>query len=262
MTRPVSAIIRLAASALIVACTAFACRASESPVISRDASPGECRIAIDVGHTRRVTGATSARGVGEFFFNQAMARKLRDELRALGLKGAFIINEEGDDLLLVARTEEAAARGADLFLSIHHDSVQPRYLSNWEFDGTVQRYSDRFRGFSLFYSDTGARPRESLELARRIGTHLRTAGLEPTLHHAEQIEGENRTLVDSERGIYIYGELAVLRTATMPAVLLECGVIVNRKEEALLDDPVYRSKLAAAVATAIAETCTEAGTGS
>jgi N-acetylmuramoyl-L-alanine amidase len=43
------------------------------------------------------------------------------------------------------------------------------------------------------------------------------------LHHAEPVAGESRELIDRALGIYRYDELAVLRTATMPAVLFEAG---------------------------------------
>jgi hypothetical protein len=50
-------------------------------------------------------------------------------------------------------------------------------------------------------------------------------------HHAEPIKGENRELVNPELGIYRFDDLIVLKSAAMPAALLECGVIVNRSEE-------------------------------
>ena len=37
----------------------------------------------------------------------------------------------------------------------------------------------------------------------------------------------------------------------MPAVLLECGVIVNRAEEEKLNDPAYRSRLIDAISSAV-----------
>jgi N-acetylmuramoyl-L-alanine amidase len=37
----------------------------------------------------------------------------------------------------------------------------------------------------------------------------------------------------------------------MPAVLLECGVIVNRAEEAKLNDPAYRNRLVEAISSAV-----------
>jgi N-acetylmuramoyl-L-alanine amidase len=46
-----------------------------------------------------------------------------------------------------------------------------------------------------------------------------------------------RELVDATNGVYRYDQLIVLRTTQMPAVLLEAGSIVNRKEELELAKP-------------------------
>jgi N-acetylmuramoyl-L-alanine amidase len=70
------------------------------------------------------------------------------------------------------------------------------------------------------------------------------------LHHAEQ---ENRPLLDREKGIYAFDDLVVLKTAKMPAVLLECGVIVNRIEEEKLNTPEYRDQLTNAIERAISK---------
>jgi N-acetylmuramoyl-L-alanine amidase len=43
----------------------------------------------------------------------------------------------------------------------------------------------------------------------------------------------------------------VLKTAAMPAALLECGVIVNRNEEASLQTPEIQRRIADAAAEAI-----------
>lgn len=217
-------------------------------------APG-CRIAIDVGHTLEQPGATSARGVPEFHFNQRFARRLRDQINQRPGTAAFIVNETGASISLRDRTDIANARGVDLLISVHHDSLQPQYLSAWTFGGMKRPYSDRFRGYSLFYSTKNPQADMSLAMATRIGTQLLAAGFAPTLHHAEPIAGESRDLVDSQRGIYRFDDLVVLKTSAMAAVLLECGVILNRDEELSLSDPAYQHRLASAVADAIEQSC-------
>jgi N-acetylmuramoyl-L-alanine amidase len=208
-------------------------------------------VAIDIGHSRIRPGATSARGVGEFHFNKELAVLLRRELAGTGFTSAFLINEDGSNMPLTQRAELANTKKAALFLSIHHDSVQPRYLSTWSHEGVSRAYSDKFRGYSLFYSPKNREKAASLLFAELIGTELRARGLEPTIHHAENIEGEGRELVDRYRGIYRFDDLVVLKTASMPAVLLECGIIVNRDEEVRLADATYRKTIVQAVTLAI-----------
>ena len=86
-----------------------------------------------------------------------------------------------------------------------------------------------------------------------IGKFLTDDGLWPSLHHAEKIKGENREIVDTQRGIYRFDELAVLRSAPCPAVLIECGIIKNRSEELLLNQPFYQQKIITSVRKAISE---------
>lgn len=228
----------------------------------RSCSPADFVVAIDVGHSLKSPGAVSARGVGEYQFNRALARVVVDALSAAGFHNSFAINGDGRIPNLQQRVTEAGRRQADLFLSIHHDSVQPRYLSNWTLDGVTRRYSDRFRGFSLFVSAKNARFDDSRRFAELIGRALTAQALTPTLHHAEPIEGESRLLLDAPLGLYRYDDLVVLKGAAMPAVLLEAGVILHRDEELLLAQPAYRQRIGAAIVSAVRDFCDEPTPGS
>ncbi len=118
-------------------------------------------------------------------------------------------------------------------------------------DGRELKYADRFSGFSLFVSRGNPAPEKSLACARAIGRKLREAGYTPSLHHAEPIRGENRPLADAANGIYYFDDLVVLKTATVPAVLVEAGIILNRSDELLLRQPSTRQRLGAAIAEAL-----------
>ncbi|NLC24111.1 MAG: N-acetylmuramoyl-L-alanine amidase, partial [Oxalobacter sp.] len=45
----------------------------------------DCLIAVDAGHTREEQGATSARGIGEWHFNIALAKRLAVLLDKAGI---------------------------------------------------------------------------------------------------------------------------------------------------------------------------------
>ena len=77
----------------------------------------------------------------------------------------------------------------------------------------------------------------------------------PTLHHAETIPGERREVLDKKLGIYRFDDLVVLKSARMPAVLVEAGVIVNRNEELLLRSADHQKKLASALVGAVVDFC-------
>ena len=236
----------------VVACLAGPMAAAAQP--ADGCGLGRFKAALDVGHTLSQPGATSARGRTEFEFNQRLARAVQASLAAQGV-AAVLVGETGGPMPLLQRTRLARAAGASLFLSLHHDSVQPQYLSTWIVDGQVQRYSDVFRGYSVFVSQAGGQPRDSLRFATLLGGGLRAAGFTPSLHHAEPIPGEGRPVVDAGLGILRFDGLAVLRTAAMPAVLLEAGIIVNRAEEEALRAPVGVERLAGTIATAVQRFC-------
>ncbi len=213
-------------------------------------TPGRAPIvAVDVGHSYIHPGAESARGRPEFEFNRDLARAVKAALEGRGIE-VRLINERGDVADLISRP--AAAAGTDFFLSIHHDSVQPRYLATWDVAGTPRPYSDRFAGFSLFVSRANPDVAQSLACASAMGEALRAAGRTPSRYHAEPIPGEDRPFADAKNGVHYFDNLVVLKRATEPAVLLEAGVIINRQEELAVEQPGWRERTAAAIASGIA----------
>ena len=108
----------------------------------------------------------------------------------------------------------------------------------------------RIRGLSIFVSQRNPRYEESLRCAKAIGEAL-AAGEKPSLYHAEPIAGENRLLLDRRLGVHRFDGLAVLKTATMPAVLVEAGVIVNPDDEARVARPDTIERMARAISDGV-----------
>ena len=208
------------------------------------------RIAIDVGHYDAEPGATSARGRSELEFNRELAADIAAALVSLGQQ-TQMIGADGRMQQLWRRPR--AASGADLFISVHHDSTQARFQSTWNFAGADQQYSDRFAGFSLFVSRQNRSWRHALRCASAIGADLVKAGFKPSLYHADPVVGESRPFADKTNGVHFFDRLAVLRHAAMPALLFEAGVIVNRDEELQMRDAGVRTRIAASVAHGINE---------
>jgi len=195
-------------------------------------------VALDVGHNAAEPGAISAGGVPEFDYNLALALRVRMALESAGLR-VRMIGERGDYADLYARTRDA--RGASLFVSIHHDSVKER----------LRPEAGRFSGFSLFVSHLNPHAAQSLACASAIGARLRAAGLAPSRYHADPEAGEGRAFADETNGVHWFDELAVARGAAMPAVLIEAGVIANRDEERRMADEGIRDSIARAVAQGV-----------
>lgn len=208
-------------------------------------------VAIDVGHYLERPGAISAHGVTEFEYNHALAAVVAARLAGDGVP-VRLIGHRGEMADLWARPREAEAAGAGFFLSIHHDSVKEEYLQPWTWNGRALRYAEGFAGFSLFVSRLNPRLDESLACASAIGAALRRAGLPVATHHGVSSAGVERPWADEANGVYYYDNLVVLKGATIPAVLLEAGVIVNRDEERALAGAERRALTAAAVAQGLA----------
>lgn len=210
----------------------------------------DCSVAVDVGHGLTVPGATSARGRPEFEFNLAMGTLIQEELVKSGMTRSFtIVNPPS----LKDRLRIAEEKQADLFVSVHHDSVQPEYLRSWVIDGRTRKYCDLFRGYSILLSPKGMQYSSSLELAKMIGRRFRAAGFLPAYHHSKNVPGGRHNMIDEELGIYQFDNLVVLKYSVMPAILIEFGVIVHREEELQLQDPEIQKKMMRGVVDGIQE---------
>jgi N-acetylmuramoyl-L-alanine amidase len=226
---------------------------SAAPICDRAA----IRVIVDVGHTAESPGATSARGVGEYEFNLNLAKLIEQSLIDAGFAKTVLLVTEGPSRKgLFHRVEQANAASADLFLSIHHDSVPDRFLKTWEYEGEEREFSDRFKGHSIFISNENLDPTASLAFARLLGKALKARDLIYTPHYKEKFMGSRqRILVDAEVGVYRYDQLIVLRKTQMPAVLLEAGSIINRDEELLMASPERQALISAAVTEAVDRYC-------
>lgn len=198
------------------------------------------RLAIDIGHDTVNYGAKSARGEGEYWFNKRLAYRLLASAKRQGYEQAFILNNEEQILPLYHRTKLARERRADFFLSIHHDSAREFLLGAWEYRGMKTLQGDQFSGHSIFVSQRNPYWEASLYFAEELGSALLKDNLQPTLHHNGV---GKRRIHNAKLGIYRYDPLIVLHSATMPAVLFEGGVILNRDDELLLRTTRHQDRL-------------------
>ncbi len=204
------------------------------------------RIAVDVGHTRSDGGALSARNRPEFEFNLALAQQVTAALRTQQME-VREINFDGSIPSLGARTEQAA--GSDLFISIHHDAINEAFLLPWVWNGMAASYSEEKRGYALFISPRNPDYARSQRCALAMADRLRQAGFTPTPWHQRKHQP-----VDADLGVWQHRDnLVVLYRTTLPAILVEAGVIKHREEELELLDPQRQARMAEALAAGIAD---------
>jgi len=214
-------------------------------------------VIVDVGHTAEAHGAMSARSVPEYEFNLRLAKLIERDLIEAGFRKTMLLITEGSAAKgLLKRATVANNARANLFLSIHHDSVPDSLLEDWEYDGRPSHFSDKFPGHSIFVSYRNGSPKLSRFFGTLLGRQLKNRGLTYTRHYTEAMMGNRRRqLVDADVGVYRYDQLVVLRTTRMPAVLLEAGSIISRDEELLLNSADHQALIGAAVTEAVKTFC-------
>lgn len=156
----------------------------------------ELTIVVDAGHSADA-GAIGPTGMMEKDANLRIARALA---RFLERKGATVImTRRGDaDLSPYDRSAIAVAREADLFVSIHNNSV-PNGVNPYQHNGTGTYYYQPF----------------SRELARTV---------------------QHWTLEATGLGDYgvTHGNFAVIRPTQYPSILIECAFIILPEQEEML----------------------------
>jgi N-acetylmuramoyl-L-alanine amidase len=215
------------------------------------------RVVVDVGHTLNVPGATSARGIPEYAFNLQLGQDIDRALVNAGFgKAELLVTATAPWQGLFERATHANSTHADLFISIHHDSVPDNLLQTWEYEGNALKYNDDYPGYALFISNDNADRAGSLMFGSILGNELQARGLHYTPHYTQALMGNRRReLVDAQAGVYRYDQLIVLRETRMPSVLLEAGSIVNRQEELELATPERRALTSAAIVGAVEKFC-------
>jgi N-acetylmuramoyl-L-alanine amidase len=230
---------------------------SASQPVATMCDPAKFRLVLDVGHTAASEGATSARNVAEFDFNLRLARRIEEKVKAEGYPETKLLVTEGKARpSLVRRVDAANALHANLFLSIHHDSVPNKLLEDWEFEGKKSHFSDRFSGYSVWVSRDNPDFKTSLSFAEMVAKEMKAQGLQYAHQYTQAIMGKyQHPLLNKETGVYSYDQLVVLRKTRMPAVLLEAGSIINRDEELKMNSSERRDIVSGAVAAAVKEFC-------
>jgi N-acetylmuramoyl-L-alanine amidase len=201
-------------------------------------------LALDVGHTPKNFGTQSSNCGKEYDYNLILAKHI------LAMPKSKALNISSQDGNITFEQRYLLSQNKNLFLSLHHDSMQEQFIKRDSNGCPSSKYAS---GFSLFVSTKNPQYLKSLEYAKKIGSYLVSKGLKPALHHAEKINGENRNLIDQKYGIYQFDDLKVLKNAKSPAVLLEAGVIVNPSDEKIVKTKAFKNIIGNAVLHSIKE---------
>jgi len=98
--------------------------AKASPAAADTCPRSTFRAVVDVGHTVDVPGAMSARGIPEYAFNLQLGKDIKQALLDAGFaQTVLLITATAPWAGLFERAARANSMHANLFISIHHDSV-------------------------------------------------------------------------------------------------------------------------------------------
>jgi N-acetylmuramoyl-L-alanine amidase len=216
-------------------------------------------IVIDPGHGGIDNGAIGVRGTQEKDVTLAFSRTLRDRLSRF--KGAQVFMTRDSDVFvaLADRTGFARQHQADLFISIHADSLRQHgvrgatiYTISEKASDQVaasvaanENLADSVAGVELPSEDTAVSD-ILVDLARRetLGFSVQFARLA-----ISDMKGFARLIKNPHR----YAGFRVLKAPDVPSVLIELGYLSNKDDEALLNQTEWQNGLADRLANAISK---------
>ncbi|MBO0902069.1 N-acetylmuramoyl-L-alanine amidase [Jiella sonneratiae] len=228
------------------------------PTPGKGGGPRRLVIVIDPGHGGEDQGALSPSGTMEKTINLANAKMLRDILDTYPNVDAELTRNDDTFIPLDERAAIARKLGADLFLSIHADSIHYKslrgatvYTLSEDASDELARQiaanenaSDRFAPEGL----TDKSPEVFdilLDLTRRetvsFSEHFAAALVaDLSAHKVDLINRPKRS-----------AGFRVLKSPDVPSVLVEMGFLSNTADEKLLKNEDWRRKITSAIAESI-----------
>ncbi len=213
-------------------------------------------IVIDPGHGGKDAGAVGHKKYREKVVVLQLSKKVRDILVKRGY--TVYMTRNGDNFVkLRERTKFANRKKADLFLSIHANSVPKRNRS-------------KAKGIETYFLSTNRSDR-----AKRVAAienadigKMEKGGMQDALHlmNREKILASNKLAIDLQQNMLASlnahykgvvdagvrsGPFWVLVGAQMPAVLIEIGFISHPKEATRMVDHRYQQKQAIGIANGV-----------
>ena len=214
-------------------------------------------IAIDPGHGGVDPGARSRSGSWEKHITLLQARELKRQLLRTGRYRVIMTRQRDVFVRLRERIAVAQRAQADLFISLHADSIS----------------NHRIRGGAVYTLSENASDKEAAALARKENKADIIAGIDlneqsttvakilidlrqrltknQSVTLAKGLVSELRKSMRLLRNNHRFAGFAVLKAPDIPSVLIEMGYLSNRMDERLLKQPKHRSRIAGSMVRAI-----------
>jgi N-acetylmuramoyl-L-alanine amidase len=214
-------------------------------------------VVLDPGHGGIDTGAIGGNGSKEKHVVLAIAKNVRAILRSKGIDAR--LTRTGDTFIpLYDRVEIAHKHGADLFMSIHADGfTNPNAagasvfaLSNRGASSAMAKYLSERENAADELAGKKAKDKDHL-LQQVLFDLVQTDTIKNSLtlgsHILKQIKPVHRLhSKHTEQAAFV-----VLKSPSVPSVLVETSFITNPAEEKLLGTTAFRQKIANAIAAGV-----------
>jgi N-acetylmuramoyl-L-alanine amidase len=215
-------------------------------------------IVIDPGHGGIDGGAKGGSGTEEKTITLAFALELKAKLASTGKYDVHMTREKDEFLRLDERVRIARQHEADLFISIHADTIRLKGIrgatvytvsdkaSDEEAEALAIRenLSDQLAGMEI--------EGEKQEVADILVDLIRRETHNFSIRFARSLIGELANTVGLINNPHRFAGFKVLKAPDVPSVLVELGYMSNPKDEAQLRDPDWRGKAATSISNAIA----------
>jgi N-acetylmuramoyl-L-alanine amidase len=230
--------------------------APSAPVksVASSATGRDIVIAIDAGHGGQDPGAIGRGGTYEKHVTLAIARQLADAInREDGMKAVLIRDK---DVFVPLRTRIARARqhSADLFVSVHADSVRDRSVGGSSVyvlstrgatDEAARWLAERENAADLVGGVTLDDKNDVL--ASVLLDVTQKENVSDSVEAAASVLAALRRVGDVHRTKVQHAGFVVLKSPDIPSMLVETAFISNREDERKLSQPAHRAKLANAI---------------
>lgn len=215
-------------------------------------------IVIDPGHGGVDPGTIGAGGIQEKNVTLAAARALKKELEKTG-RYRVLLTREGDTYLrLYERVKFARGHKADLFISLHADSIERSSVTGASIYTLSEKASDA-EAEKLAMRENRADLIAGVDLSHQdddVANILVDLAMRDTMNQsrffanmvADSMEEHSiRTLERTNRS----AGFAVLKDPDVPSILVEMGFLSNRREAQTLTRPEYQQRLAKTIAASV-----------
>ncbi|MBK7363410.1 MAG: N-acetylmuramoyl-L-alanine amidase [Micavibrio sp.] len=215
-------------------------------------------IVIDAGHGGVDPGARGVNKTNEKNVTLALAKQLKSELEGTGRYRVALTRDKDIFIKLRERVSIARRQQADLFISIHADSIEKSNVSGVSVYTLSEKASDA-QTAKLAAQENRADLIAGLDLSvedEDVASILVDLAMRDTMNQSnffantliDKLKARQVRLLDSP---HRSAGFAVLKAPDIPSVLVEAGFMSNKKESELLNTPAHRAKISQALSGAI-----------